>query len=912
MKVDIRRAPDPPRPQARQQLRPAVSGKICGRICAVFFACSLWPALLAAQDLPNTNPPLQTSPPPASAFQTSTEGASTARARAPDEGTQEAGGDETITSEEAADEPAPDDSPPRAEYETPDPRFKKWLKDVDPLILGPERLAFHQLRTDYQRDSFIEQFWRSRDPYPETARNELRDRWERNLELARSTYETLEDDRARILLIHGEPTSSFEVRCTTTRRPAEVWWYERSPRVGFGFLLVFLRERGLGPGRVWRPGALAADVLLENARSCINGEQLLNTVSAIRASGDYLLTLSSVLAKPRPRSSEWLDTFKAFTTDLPRGAETFEATFAVDFLGRYQSRTVTQGLLQVPVEEASLGELAGYRSYDFQITGEVVSSRGLFENFRYKFGFPTVGEEALGLDRGVIPLAFQRYLRPGVYDLVLKVEDLNSGKFFRHAQSLDVPRLEEAVEQPPAVDPESARLFAEATEAISAQGTSIRIIPPRGDLVTGFTRFDTIAVGDEIERVAFSLDGREVMTKNRPPYNVEIDLGPYPRLHSLEVSALDGEGKTVAQDSLLINSGANRFRIRLVEPRKGKTYEASLLARAEAEIPEGKSLDRVEIFLNDTLLATLYQEPFSQPITLPATEELTFVRAVAYLTDGNSTEDVVFVNAPEYLEEVDVQLVELYATVLDRGGRPVTGLSRDDFKVKEDGVPQQLARFDAVGNLPIHVGILLDNSASMRGSLNQARAAALGFFQEVITEKDRAAVITFNKLPTLTVKLTNDLVELGGGLAGLTAEGETALYDSVMFGLYYFTGIKGQRALLLLSDGRDEGSRFDFDETLEYARRAGVTIYSIGLSLRDGSARAALRELAEETGGRSFFINDASELGELYRVIQDELRSQYLLAYQSTNTSTDDAFRTLEVEADVPGAEVKTISGYYP
>jgi Ca-activated chloride channel homolog len=805
-----------------------------------------------------------------------------------------------------------DVSPPQAEYETPDPRFARWLKDVDPLILGPERLAFHKLRTDYQRDAFIQQFWRSRDPFPETARNELRDRWERNIELARSLYGSLEDDRARILLIHGEPGSSFEVRCTTTRKPAEVWFYERSPMVNFPFLLVFLRERGLGPGRVWRPGALSADLLLESSRSCINGEQLQNAVSFIRSSGDYDLSLRSILAKPRPRSSEWLANFVSFTTDLPRNAEIFPAELDMAFLGRYQSRTVTQGLLRVPVEEASLGELAGYRSYDFQITGEIVSPKGLFESFRYKFGFPVEAKGALGLDGGEIPLAFRRYLRPGDYTMVLKVEDLNSGRFFRREQPLEVPRMDEAVTTPLREDPESSALFADATEAMAGDGTSIRIVPPRLELLTGFVRFDTFAVGDDIERVVFTLDGRELMTKNRPPYNVEIDLGPLPRIHTLQVAALDGEGREVAADNLLVNSGGNRFRVRLTEPRKGKTYDSSLLARAEVEVPEGRSLERLEVYLNERLMATLYQEPFAQPIALSSSSELTFVRAVAYLDDGNSTEDIVFINAPENLEEVDVQLVELYATVLNRGGRPIQGLGRDDFTVEEDGKRQTLARFDAVGDLPIHVGILLDNSGSMRGSLNQARGAALRFFQQVLTPKDRAAVITFNRLPTLAVKLTSDLQQLAGGLAGLTAEGDTALYDSVMFGLYYFTGIKGQRAILLLSDGRDEGSRFSFDETLEYARRAGVTIYSIGLDLEDSSARAAMKQLADETGGRSFFTSRADELEQIYDLIQGELRSQYLLAYQSSNTGEGDAFRSLDVKVDVPGAEVKTISGYYP
>ena len=186
----------------------------------------------------------------------------------------------------------------------------------------------------------------------------------------------------------------------------------------------------------------------------------------------------------------------------------------------------------------------------------------------------------------------------------------------------------------------------------------------------------------------------------------------------------------------------------------------------------------------------------------------------------------------------------------------------------------------------------------------------VAFFQQTVKPKDRAALITFNDHPNLAVKFTNDVNELAGGLAGLKAERGTALYDSIVFALFYFNGIKGQRALLILSDGRDEGSRFTFEDALEYARRAGVTIYAIGLG-KDVDKRH-LSKITEETGGRSFFIKTAAELTPIYAEIERELRSQYLVAYQSTNTGDENAFRAVELKVDRPGVEVKTIRGYYP
>jgi VWFA-related protein len=310
-------------------------------------------------------------------------------------------------------------------------------------------------------------------------------------------------------------------------------------------------------------------------------------------------------------------------------------------------------------------------------------------------------------------------------------------------------------------------------------------------------------------------------------------------------------------------------------------------------------------------VATAYQPPYQQPILLPKGGEISYVRAVAYLADGNSTENVVFVNAPENMAEVEINYVELYATVLDREKRPVQGLTQKDFSVTEDGVKQEINRFERVNDQPIHAAVTIDISASMEKSLDKARTAALEFFQKIIRPKDRAAVVTFNDHPNLTVKFTNDVPSLASGLAGLKAERGTALYDSIIFTLYYFTGVKGQRAMLLLTDGKDEGSRFTFEDAMEYARRAGVTIYAIGLG--DDPDKRKLEKLSAETGGRAFFLKNVEELPGIYATVEEELRSQYLIAYQSSNTTSGgNTFRSVDLKVNKPGMEAKTIRGYYP
>jgi Ca-activated chloride channel family protein len=278
----------------------------------------------------------------------------------------------------------------------------------------------------------------------------------------------------------------------------------------------------------------------------------------------------------------------------------------------------------------------------------------------------------------------------------------------------------------------------------------------------------------------------------------------------------------------------------------------------------------------------------------------------------------VIINAPEYVEEVNVDFVELFTSVVDNRGRPVEELAQKDFTVLEDGAPQTVRRFELVRDLPIYAAILLDTSASMgehdSEKLKEAVNGGLRFFEQVIKPKDRAAVFTFNDTPTLAVRFTNQIDALSSGLNGLKAEGNTALYDSLVYSLYYFGGIRGKKAIVLLSDGQDYGSHYKFEQALDYARRSNVAIYSVGIALpsNDIEIRSKLQKLADETGGHYFFVGVASELGKVFEQVEKELRSQYLLAYQSPQQSKGGKFRSVEVKMSRPGLDAKTIRGYFP
>lgn len=801
------------------------------------------------------------------------------------------------------------------------PRYQTWLAEVRLLISDQELEAFLAIAQDYQRDHFIEQFWRQRDPYPSTARNEFRERYTRRLDYARAVFGSLEDARSEILLLNGEPAGRVEYPRCTNLWPLEAWFY-RAQQVGEDTLLLFYQPFGHGDFRLWQPfdglralskfGASSGSAASSDPFSgCgANSDELRRVVQQIAGQGqfNYSLQLQRLQEVEQDASNdEWVSSFDAFSTEIPEGTETFPAELTFSFPGRFRSRTVVQGLVTIQKEHLAAAEFGPAQSFDLLINGEVLQETRLFDTFRYQYSFPVaeVGEE--------VPLVFETRLRPGTYDLVVRIEDLHGDKMFRMQRTTEVPAVSELVERT-SDDPFTARLLAEANEAINTGDNTIEILPPGGGLLTGMVRFATRTTGPDISKVEFRLDGTRILTKRGAPYSVELDLGHSPRMRTLTAIAYDNDGEEVAQDELALNSGPHRFSVQLVEPRSDQTYQNSLRAAALVEIPEGRSVERVEFYFNETKLATTYEEPYEYPIQLPTPGAVGYIRAVAYQPDGNFTEDVVFINTPGFTEDLEVQLVELYITAVDRNNRPVQGLTEQDFRVLEDGKPQTPLRFDRVTNLPFHAGILLDTSASMAPNLDTARRAALQFFEDSLSPKDRATLLTFNDLPRVAVRFTDDLEELSAGLAGLKAERGTALYDAVIYALFYFNGIRGQRAVIVLSDGEDESSKFSFEESIDYARRSGVSMYTIRLEAEKTTrqSKRQLARLAEETGGLSFVIKSVEELAAIYAQILDELRSRYYLAYQSTNTSREDRFRFVEVEVNQPGVEAKTMSGYYP
>jgi Ca-activated chloride channel family protein len=332
----------------------------------------------------------------------------------------------------------------------------------------------------------------------------------------------------------------------------------------------------------------------------------------------------------------------------------------------------------------------------------------------------------------------------------------------------------------------------------------------------------------------------------------------------------------------------------------------------DVRVPRGHVLRGVDLFWNESKVATLHDPPYVQTINVGSRDQIGYIRAVATLDDGSSSEDTVIVNAPAQLEEVNVHLVELPTTVIAHG-RPLNSLDESAFKVFDDGKPVKIAKFERVKDLPLSIGMAIDTSGSMMPRMTEARTSGAAFFRNVMKPGDKAFLVAFNTQPQVVQTWSSKLDDLDTALSKLRAEESTALYDAIVYSLYNFLGVKGQRALVVISDGRDTTSKYTFEQAVEYARRSAVPIYAIAIGVKgtDLEVKHKLARFCSETGGNLYMIESADQLGKIYEDIENELRSQYVIGfYPAEGVKPGGNWHDVTVQVNVGRA--KTIRGYYP
>ncbi len=808
-------------------------------------------------------------------------------------------------------------------------RQRAFLQGGSGLLLSAEERSELLAMDEEARAAFVERFLR--DPDPDTTLNELAEAIDRRHRLVRREFLGLADDRAKALFLHGEPETRLAIECGQAFLPLDIWTYGEG---GPGVPLVFYQPPEPNrPYRLWRPvdtkRALYTremDYWLdqwEELRGRIRAKRFdkqlcPDTVRVDEATGIDGLRgyrkkrpsnqqLEAALAPPADQAA-WTE--RALLTPLPEGPlDLVVDKVDVLFPERDGQRILTRILVTLPQDVAFVAA-TDLEEPEVQIGVDgVVELRGaVFETFRLRFKLPP---------ERTAPVALQveRALRAGDPFVVhLRLRDEIGGAEAYLSLALEVPTEPVAVAEPVLAEEVVVALGEALSMKRPAGADSLLLVPPETDVVVGLWRAEALITGENIDKVVFLVDGLAQLTRNRPPYSAELRLSNFPTEQVIRVEGYDSEGELVASDEVILNLQRGALAIRIVEPPRGRGATGLTEVRAEVTVPEDRRVTAVEFRLNDQVAATLDRPPWQAELDVPTSTEIVYLTAVAELDDGSRAEDVRFLNTPEYLDEVEVNLVELYTTVTDRSGRLIRDLTIDDFEIFEDGRPQRVSKFELVDDLPLTIGIAIDTSGSMVSALPEAQKAALEFLRRVMKQRDKAFALGFSDQPYLLMPPTNDVSALEQTLTGLRSVGWTTLHDAVVTALYYFRGAAGRRALILLSDGDDTASGVSFDEALEYGRRSGVGIYAVGLEVGrfDMTIRRKLEKLADETGGRAFNIGKAEELGNVYAEIEDELRSQYLLAFTSNRQAGDGEYRQVEVKVKGGKLKARTTRGYYP
>ena len=308
-----------------------------------------------------------------------------------------------------------------------------------------------------------------------------------------------------------------------------------------------------------------------------------------------------------------------------------------------------------------------------------------------------------------------------------------------------------------------------------------------------------------------------------------------------------------------------------------------------------------------------YQWTFSMKM-IPKT--LTYLGLLAILCNTPILAQEVNRRFDKPLFRVGVDTVFLSVSVSDPLDRFVTGLDRDAFRVYEDKVEQRITLF-TTEQAPISVGILFDRSASMKDNSNiQAARAALARFMESANPEDEFFLETFNQEPKVVTDWTHESTAVAAQVAIKEPRGQTALYDAVYLGLEKMKEARNDRkALILITDGEDNSSRYSPSEVKELARESGIQIYAVGEQGLLGYGQFDIEEIVQMTGGRAFFPSSFNDLDYYIDLIHEELRNQYILGYIPVNKARDGKWRKIEVKLDAPEGLpkliVRTREGYY-
>jgi VWFA-related protein len=441
--------------------------------------------------------------------------------------------------------------------------------------------------------------------------------------------------------------------------------------------------------------------------------------------------------------------------------------------------------------------------------------------------------------------------------------------------------------------------------AASALAQPVRItLKPEG-LVHGLL-YVPASVAENVARVELYVNSVKLTEARGRSVVIPVNIGDYLRRLRIRVVGYDALNNVVGEDEMVVNDPQPPFRVHL---QNGNGMLSVAIVK-----PPDLNITSADFFVGEDKIGSPTAVPYQVAFDPSKFPHAVYARVVVHSAGGEEANDVLFFGANPS-ERVDVTLQQLPLSVVG-SDRPAKA---DELTLLDDGKPRKIEALVPASDQPLHVILLIDYSESMIEEMPVVKAAAKQFAQALLRPTDRIAVVGFNQTLFWLSPFTNDFNAVAQAVDRVKPGGETHLYDSAIEMLYELQKQPGRRALVVFTDGVDQGSMFKLDHLVHYARYAGVPLYPIVKNrmlmklMRFGIGHLQARKLASiarDTGATYFIIQKESELPAVYARLAQELRQQYQLDFYS-DASAADVWHALAIKSSA-GQQLRIPNGYFP
>ncbi|HEU4935462.1 MAG TPA: VWA domain-containing protein, partial [Vicinamibacterales bacterium] len=366
---------------------------------------------------------------------------------------------------------------------------------------------------------------------------------------------------------------------------------------------------------------------------------------------------------------------------------------------------------------------------------------------------------------------------------------------------------------------------------------------------------------------------------------------------------------TVLVAAAILHASAQAPQLRITAPTESTYLAGEVLLRATVE-PSSTAVVEVTFFADGTKVCTVTTPPFECKWDAGARIKSHQIRAVATLKNGERPVQTVTTRNLEYVESVDVDVVQVAVVVTDDRGRFVPGLTQSDFQVSEDGVPQKISSFSGE-RTPLELVTAIDVSSSVTQALPDMKAAAVRFLAG-LDATDQATVVGFNDSIFTLARRSTDQTIRERAIGRLKAWGGTALYDAIVHSIDTLARQTGRRAIVLFTDGEDQNSHAPMGTAIAQVEASEAMIYVVGQgrAVHSKDLQKLLQRIATTSGGRAFFSNTPPKLDEAFAEILDDLHHQYLISYPAPDDQRDGKWHSIRIKAAGGKYKVRARQGY--